>query len=151
MSRGQISAQPAVVLLVEDDSDHAELVRRSLENYSAKSRLYHVTDGEAALQYLFRRGHYSDASRSPRPRIVLLDLRLPKISGLEVLRRVKEDEGLRRIPVVVFSTSGAATDVKEAYDNCSNGYLIKPCDFDELTEMICSFCSYWLNWNYYPW
>ena len=142
--------EPVVVLLVEDNLDHAELIKRSFADQEISSKIYHVTDGEAALDYLYHRGLYSNPEKSPQPRIILLDIRLPKIAGLDVLETVKSDGDLKKIPVIVLSTSNAAKDVQQAYEKAANGYLIKPGDFIELIEMMDSFCSYWLNWNYYP-
>ena len=130
--------------------DHAELIKRSFADQEISCNIYHVTDGEAALDYLYHRGIFQDPEESPQPRIILLDLRLPKITGLEVLEAVKADKNLKRIPVIILSTSNAAKDVEQAYEKAANGYLIKPGDFIELIEMMDSFCSYWLNWNYYP-
>jgi len=154
MSTEKNIVDPAIVLLVEDNMDHAELIKRSFADQEIKSRIYHVTDGEAALHYLFRRGKYSDPESSPRPRIILLDLRLPKITGLEVLKEIKDhthNEGIQRIPIIILSTSGAETDAVQAYEKYANSYLIKPGDFGELNAMINSLCNYWLNWNYYVW
>ena len=95
------------ILLVEDDDDHAEIVARGLANSSVESRLHRVSDGEAALNYVFRRGPYADAGLSPGPNLILLDLRLPVVDGIEVLRTIKASPELRDIPVVMLTTSSA--------------------------------------------
>ena len=100
-----MSEPPLSILLVEDDPDHAELILRNLEEHPAVRKIAHVADGQAALDYLLRQGTYADPASSPRPNVVLLDLRLPKVDGLDVLRKIKADGDLRRIPVVVLSTS----------------------------------------------
>src|SRR5512139_2816639 len=109
-----------VILLIEDNVAHAELVSRSLGDHRVANRVSHVSDGEAALDYLFRRGRYADPSLSPRPHVILLDLRLPKVDGLEVLRQVKTSPELSRIPVVILTTSAAERDVARAYEERAN-------------------------------
>ena len=110
-----------------------------------------MADGEAALDYLFRRGQYADPEQSPRPHVILLDLRLPKIDGLEVLEQIKKAEELRRIPVVILTTSKEEADVARAYDHYVNSYLVKPVDFTEFTKLMETLGCYWLGWNTFPW
>src|SRR5579863_4004782 len=124
------------ILLVEDDDDHAEIVTRALAMNRVMNRVHRVSDGEAALDYVFRRGNCADPALSPRPNVILLDLRLPRIDGLEVLRSIKESVELRSIPVVVLTTSEAERDVTSAYDRYANSYLVKPVEFDKFTEMM---------------
>ncbi len=143
-------AGPQTILLVEDNPDHAELVRRSLEGHRIANRILHVTDGEAALNYLFRKGSYADPAKSPRPQLILLDLRLPRIDGFEVLKQIKVSENTRDIPVVILTTSEAHTDVTRAYAHHANSYLVKPVDFDRFTEMMDILGMYWLGWNCRP-
>jgi two-component system, response regulator len=138
------------ILLVEDDDDHAEIVVRGLTHNRVMNELRRVSDGEAALDYLFRRGAYADPSSSPRPNLILLDLRLPKVDGLEVLRVVKESVDLRSIPVVVLTTSDTERDVTAAYQHHANSYLVKPVDFSKFTEMMQTLGFYWLAWNRSP-
>jgi CheY-like chemotaxis protein len=140
-----------VILLIEDNPAHAELIRRNFETHRVANRLYHVTDGEAALDYLFRRRAYADPTRSPRPHLILLDLRLPRIDGLEVLKVIKTSQELRPIPVVILTTSEAEQDVVRAYQYYTNSYLIKPVDFADFTALMEELGFYWLAWNYYPW
>jgi CheY-like chemotaxis protein len=142
---------PLTILLVEDNIPHAELVKRSLGAHHIANRVYHVADGEAALDYLFRQGVYADPMTSPRPHVVLLDLRLPKLSGLEVLREIRasSDRDLHTIPVVVLTTSTAEQDVTSAYEQHVNSYLVKPVDFAQFTQLMHDLGFYWLGWNYY--
>jgi CheY-like chemotaxis protein len=146
----QPSNSKCVVLLVEDNPDHAELVARGLGDCRTGSDIRRVSDGEEALDYLFRRGRYTDPAASPRPQVILLDLRLPKIDGLRVLSEIKENPDLRRIPVLVLSTSDADKDVISAYDLHANGYLVKPLDFGRFHEVMESLGSYWLGCNLNP-
>lgn len=145
-----MEGEPLVILLVEDNSDHAELVLRSLKNHRVANTIHHVGDGEAALDFLFRRGAYSDSEASPRPHVILLDLRLPRVDGLEVLKEIRADEELRSIPVVILTTSEAERDVAVAYDNFVNSYLVKPVDFAKFAQMMTDLGFYWLGWNRQP-
>ena len=140
-----------VVLLVEDNPDHAELVIRGFENQRVTSRIEHVADGEAALDYLFRRGDYIDPEKTPKPHVILLDLKLPRVGGLEVLKEIKRDPDLRKVPVVVLTTSSSENDIDTAYSNYTNSYLVKPLDAFKFTELMQSIGFYWLGWNCKPW
>jgi CheY-like chemotaxis protein len=133
--------------LIEDNPDHAELMIRGFEDHPRSSRILHLSDGEAALDYLLRRGYYSDPKDSPRPAVVLLDLRIPKVDGLEVLETIRTRPELDRVAVVILSTSKAEPDVMRAYANQANSYLVKPMDFASFTELIRILGDYWLGWN----
>lgn len=138
------------ILLVEDDADHAEIVMRSMSSHRVGNTIHWVRDGEEALDYLFRRGLYANPADSPEPTLVLLDLRLPKVDGLEVLKRVKESPALRHIVVVILTTSAAERDVAAAYGTYANSYLVKPVDFAHFSELMASLGYYWLAWNRDP-
>jgi two-component system, response regulator len=135
------------ILLVEDDLAHAEITRRNLEEFSRNvSELVHVSDGQAALDYL------RDAGRSPPhalPNLILLDLRLPLVDGLEVLERVKHDARWKRIPVVVLTTSDAEPDVRGAYERGANGYLVKPLVYADFLAVTRGLGVFWLQANRY--
>lgn len=146
-----MEGEPLVILLVEDNPDHAELVKRSFEDHRVANRLVHVSDGETALDYLFRRRHFAEPEAAPRPHVILLDLRLPKVDGLEVLSQVKASPDLRHIPVVVITTSATDRDLTEAYDLHANSYLVKPVDFGQFTRLMDDLGFYWLAWNRRPW
>jgi len=144
-----MKGRPVDILLVEDDPAHAEIVRRNFESFRIANRLIHVADGRAALDYLQRPDPRED-SEGPLPNLILLDLRLPKIDGLEVLRVLKGSPGLREIPVVVLTTSASDKDIAQAYDLGANSYLVKPVGFKPFCEMMTTLGYYWLAWNRYP-
>ncbi len=128
------------VLLVEDNPGDARLVREAVQLCAAQIDLTLVTDGEQALDYLFKRAPFRDAAT---PELILLDLNLPKVDGRDVLRRIKTDMILRRIPVLVLSTSGAQRDIEAAYDHYANCYLRKPLDLDEFIRTVCEALRFW--------
>ena len=146
-----IQQAPLTILLVEDHIPHAELGKRNFARHRVANQIHHVTDGEAALAYLFRRGPYADPATSPRPHVILLDLRLPKVSGLEVLREIKTTNELQTIPVVILTTSTAERDVSRAYEQHANSYLVKPVGFAEFARLMQDLGFYWLAWNHCPW
>jgi DNA-binding response OmpR family regulator len=150
MPREDVQDDPRTILLVEDNLPYAELVKRTLEAHEIAHRLYHVGDGEAALAYLFRQGAYADPATSPRPHVVLLDLRLPKLSGLEVLKTIRASRELHTVPVVVMTTSTAERDIVCAHEHHVNSYVIKPVDFAQFSQLMHDLGWYWLTWNYYP-
>ena len=137
-----------LIMLVEDNADHAELVIRTLEGHHISSKILHISDGETALDYLLRRKDFGNPETSPRPHVILLDLRLPRVDGLEVLRMIKkEGEELRNIPVVVLTTSEAEKDVLRAYEYYVNSYLVKPVGYEDFNNMMRDLGGYWLGWN----
>jgi CheY-like chemotaxis protein len=138
---------PLTILHVEDNPDHAALVARSLEYHQVPSRIHLVKDGRAALDYIFRSGPYTDPECSPTPDIVLLDLRLPKVGGLEVLQKIKSSREVLHLPVIILTSSDADGDIAEAYRHRANSYLVKPVDFGEFAEMMEQLGLYWLDWN----
>ncbi len=144
-----MNAQSLTILHVEDNPDHADLVARNLQKHPAIKTINLAKDGAEALDYLFRRGDYQDPQTSPRPDMILLDLRLPKVDGLEVLRTVKNSGDLLSIPVIVLTSSEAKADVSEAYDYHANSYLVKPVGFEQFNEMLKQLGFYWLDWNRY--
>jgi CheY-like chemotaxis protein len=146
----EMKGEPATILLVEDNQAHAELIRRSLEDSRVANTIYHVDDGEKALDYLFRRGVFEHPDSSPRPHLILLDLRLPRIDGLEVLKQIRQSH-LNGMPVVILTSSEAESDLAKAYEYNASSYLVKPLDFDKFTAMMNDLGFYWLCWNRYPW
>ncbi len=135
---------PAHFLLVEDEQSHADLVLMSLDDHKVSNTIDHVTDGELALQYLRNEGKFKLA---PRPDIILLDLKLPKVNGLEVLDSVKTDESLKTIPVVILTTSANESDRASAYTKHANSFITKPVDFMKFQQMIKELSMYWTVWN----
>jgi hypothetical protein len=142
-----MSTQPVRFLLVEDDDSHALLVMRNLERARVVNTVDRVSDGAAALAYLRAEAPYQ---ARVAPDVVLLDLKLPKIDGLEVLERIKNDEQLRKIPVVILTTSDADRDRARAYNSHVNSYVVKPIDFEQFQSMIRDLGFYWAIWNCRP-
>jgi len=142
--------EPLIILFIEDDLAHAEITIRNFNKNRISNRLIHLEDGQQALDYLFRKGSYSDPESSPTPHLILMDLRLPKVDGLEVLEKINSDGNLRCIPIVILTTSEAEADISRAYDFNVNSYLVKPLDFDKFSRLIEVFGFYWVVWNKYP-
>jgi CheY-like chemotaxis protein len=145
-----MTGEPILVMLIEDNIDHAELVVRTLEDHIISNKVRHFLDGQSALDYLFRRGEFSEAKETPRPHVILLDLRLPRVDGIDVLKAIKEDANLKSIPVVVLTTSEAEKDVAKAYYNHANSYLVKPVGFEDFKKLMDDLGFYWLGWNVNP-
>ena len=138
------------ILLVEDNPQDAELTTRALKKNNLANRLITVEDGAEALDFIFCRGKYATRENGHSPKVVLLDLKLPKVSGLEVLRALKQDERTRSIPVVVVTSSREDPDIKTAYSLGANSYVVKPVDFDAFAESVSSLGLYWLLVNQPP-
>jgi two-component system response regulator len=136
-----------VILLVEDNSDDEELTKLAFGECEFASELVVVRDGQEALDYLFAVGKYSVRDICDMPRVVLLDLKLPKVSGLEVLKRVRAHATTRFIPVVVLTSSKEDQDMVDSYSLGANSYIQKPVDFDRFSEAICQLGLYWLELN----
>ena len=145
-----MKGEPILILLVEDDLAHAEIVQRNLASSRIANRLIHVTDGQEAMDYMNRENGYSDPATSPRPGLILLDLRLPKVDGMEVLKRLKSDPKFSSIPVVILTTSHSEQDIVKAYALHANSYLVKPADFTQFKELMKTFGFYWVLWNQSP-
>jgi two-component system, response regulator len=136
------------ILLVEDNPRDAELTIRALKKKNLANSLFHVEDGVEALDFLFARGRYADRDINEAPKVVLLDLKLPRINGLEVLAAIRTDERTRAIPVVIVTSSAEDPDVKKAYDLGANSYVIKPVQFDAFMEAMVRVGIYWLMVNH---
>lgn len=132
-------------LIVDDNDDHAALIQRNLRKTSPESTIDRVCDGFAALQFLRQKGPYAEAER---PDLMLLDLKMPGMDGIEVLKRIKSDETLRGIPVVMLSTSAAESDRRRAYATYVNSYLVKPMEFSGFRTLVKELCHYWGDVNY---
>lgn len=142
--------QPFHILLVEDSLAHAELVKRSFEDLRDDIRLTHMKDGQAAIDWLFAEGEYAGWDLDI-PHVVLLDLRLPRVDGLEVLKRIKSDPGMNKVPVIILTTSAAEKDVAMSYSIHANSYLVKPMEFDRFKQLMGDVANYWLRANQDPW
>lgn len=128
--------EPIRILHVEDDPAHAELVRRGFEQHRRASEIHHVDNGQAALDYLYRRGEFAEPESSPDPDVVLLDLRLPGMDGLEILERIRSDSAMKELPVVILTTSEAEHDKLKSYEHQINGYIVKPLDFESFGVLL---------------
>ncbi|TWU11700.1 Response regulator rcp1 [Symmachiella macrocystis] len=146
-----MNSRPLRILLADDNTAHAKLVMRIFADHRLTNTVEHVTDGEATLDYLLHRCEFRNAPDYPLPDAVLLDLNLPKIDGLNVLKSIRETDRLRRLPVIILSTSNATTDVTRAYELGANSYLVKPTDFEQFSQMINDLGDFWLHWNRSPW
>ncbi|MBI4611309.1 MAG: response regulator [Candidatus Rokubacteria bacterium] len=138
------------ILLVEDNPDHAELTLRALQSGNLANEVFWVKDGEEALDFLNQRGRYGDGVRAPRPGLILLDIKLPKVDGTEVLRQIKRDERLRTIPVVMLTTSAREDEVNESYRAGANSFVTKPVRFAEFAEKVATVKLYWMLTNLLP-
>ncbi len=135
------------ILLVEDNPAHAELIIRSLEDHQIACDIFHAPDGEVAIDYLFRQSGFDDNQEYPLPHVILLDIRMPKVNGLQVLQEVKSAPDLRHIPIIILTTSDAEQDVDKAYEFHANSYLVKPVDFTQFMKLMEEFGFYWLSRN----
>lgn len=138
------------ILIVEDNPDDLELTLDALTEHRVANRIHIVRDGAEALDFVFARGAYSERQMHDTPRVVLLDLKLPLVDGLEVLRQMKADPVTRRIPVVVLTSSREERDMIESYDLGVNSYIVKPVDFDQFTQTVRELGMYWVLYNQAP-
>jgi two-component system, response regulator len=138
------------ILLVEDNPNDAEMVIKALEKNKISNKIFHISDGEEALDFIFAREKYIGRKNDLKPKVILLDLKLPKVSGLEVLKALKSDPVTRIIPVIVMTTSREESDMIESYQIGVNSYIVKPVDFDKFVEAIKVIGMYWLLLNQLP-
>ncbi len=139
-----------VILLVEDNPDDELLTLRALRKNNIANEVVVARDGVQALDYLFCQGKWSQRSPQEHPHLVLLDLKLPKIDGIDVLKALRANENTRRIPVVVLTSSAEENDIARSYDNGANSYIRKPVDFDQFMEAVRQLGLYWLVLNQPP-
>ncbi len=137
-------SDPITILMADDDMDDQMLAREALAEAKLVNRLYFVEDGEELLDYLHNRGKYAEQP-SPRPGLILLDLNMPKKDGRQALKEIKEDADLRRIPIVVLTTSTAEEDILRTYDLGVNSFITKPVTFEGLVEVMKSLSKYWFE------
>ncbi len=139
------------LLLVEDNMNDAELTIRELKKHNLANNLFHVKDGEEALEFIFGTGRYAGERKAESsPRLVLLDIQMPKVNGIEVLEKVKSDERTKRIPVVILTSSREDPDIQRCYNLGANSYIVKPVNFENFAESIKSLGFYWLLLNQPP-
>ncbi len=138
------------VLLVEDNPSDAELTMRALKQRNLANKLFHARDGAEALDFVFAQGAFEDRKVENGPKVVLLDLKLPKVDGLEVLRRIKADERTKKIPVVVMTSSREDRDLLSCYEFGVNGYVVKPVEFEDFSRAVSELGFYWLLLNETP-
>ena len=135
------------IVLVEDNHFEAELTIKALEKNHLANKLLHIDDGEEALNFIFCRGKYHKRVNVPFPKIILLDLKLPKVGGLQILREIKSTEATKAIPVVILSSSQEERDIVESYKLGANSYIVKPVNFESFTKAITELGLYWLLLN----
>jgi CheY-like chemotaxis protein len=138
------------ILLAEDNPRDAEMTMRALRKINLINRLHWVHDGEEAMDYLLRIGKYAGRDAASSPKLILLDIKMPKVDGIEVLRRVKASEELKSIPVVVMTSSSEERDVVDAYDLGVNSYIVKPVQFPAFVETVANVGLYWILTNRVP-
>lgn len=138
------------ILLVEDNDNDAELALRALRKNNMVNKVVHVKDGPEALDYVFCTGKFNDRNKEEVPKLILLDLKLPKLTGLEVLKAIKEDVVAKTIPVVMLSSSKEEPDIKSAYELGANSYIVKPVEFDKFTDAMKNVGYYWMLINEAP-
>ncbi len=144
------SKEEVEILLVEDNPTDVELTLRALKKNNLSNKVQVVTDGAEALDYLFATGVYKEREINNKPKVVLLDLKLPKVDGLEVLKKVKADERTKDIPIVVLTSSKEEQDRVESYKLGVNSYIVKPVDFEQFTKSVTELGLYWLLLNELP-
>jgi two-component system response regulator len=135
------------ILLVEDNPDDVELIMRSLKKHNLGNNVQIINDGAEALEYIFAAGRYADRDMNSHPRVILLDLMLPKVNGIEILRRVRNDERTKRIPVVVLTSSDEDRDMMDSYNLGVNSFITKPLEFNAFMKVIAELGFYWVILN----
>jgi two-component system, response regulator len=138
------------VLLVEDNMHDAELTIRSLKKINLANKLHHVKDGAEALDFLFAKGDYANRKTAVNPKVVLLDIKMPRVDGIEVLRQIKANPATKTIPVVIMTSSKEEQDVFKSYNLGVNSYVVKPVDFHDFANAVCELGMYWLIVNQPP-
>lgn len=141
---------PVEILLVEDNMDDAELTIHTLRKKNLANQLIHLSDGEQALDFLFGTGEFNGRDIQIKPRLILLDLKMPKIDGMQVLEKVKSNAVTKEVPVVVLTSSKEDPDLKKCYELGANSYIVKPVDFQSFTEAVSELGMYWMLLNHPP-
>lgn len=139
--------QEVEVLIVEDNDEDAELAIRALKKHRLANNVVHLSDGEQALDFIFGRGSYLGRVISQLPKVILLDIKMPKVSGLQVLQAVKSDPQMKVIPVVILTSSEEDPDIRKAYELGANSYIVKPVEFDNFSKTVADLGLYWMVVN----
>lgn len=142
--------KPVEILLVEDNPSDVKLALKAMEKYNLANRVFVVGDGEEALDYLYGRGKFQNKNFSQKLKLILLDLKLPKVDGIEVLKAIKGDEKLKTTPVVILTSSKEEKDILNGYKYGVNSYIVKPVDFEQFTKAVADLGLYWLVLNELP-
>jgi two-component system, response regulator len=148
--KGEKIMSEKIILLVEDNPDDVDLTLRALKNNKISNKIIIARDGEEALDYLYCQGPYAGRDKSEMPVVVLLDIKLPKIDGMEVLKRIRQNDATRLIPVVILTSSLEDRDLVNGYNLGANGYVRKPVTFEQFSEAVKQLGLYWLLWNAPP-
>lgn len=138
------------ILLVEDNEDHIVLIKKALKDAGIVNNIYAVTDGQEALDYMYHTGKYTDETKAPRPDLILLDVKLPKVDGFEVLKKLKADPKYKTIPIIMLTTSARDEDIAKGYFHMANSYVTKPVNFEEFIKKVKEIPLYWLLTNTLP-
>lgn len=136
------------ILLVEDSASDAEMTIRALKSNNLESKVLHLEDGAEALDFIFAEGNYSQRNMEDKPKLILLDLKMPKVNGIEVLQRLKLDDRTKNIPVVMLTSSKEDPDIKKCYDLNANSYIIKPVEFEAFQKTVSNLGLYWMIDNH---
>jgi two-component system response regulator len=150
IAKDELVQQAVEILLVEDNANDAELTLRALNKHNFINKVFHVKDGAEALEFIFATGQYADRNVDHLPKVLLLDLKLPKVSGIEVLRKLKADERTKTIPVVVLTSSKQDQDLIDTYDLGVNSYIVKPVEFESFLDAVAEVGLYWMMLNESP-
>lgn len=142
--------QKVDIIMVEDNASDAELAIRALKKSNIVNGVLHLKNGEEALEYIFAEGRYTERDLRETPKIILLDLKMPKVSGLEVLRILKSDERTKAIPIIILTSSSEDKDIREGYDLGANSYIVKPVGFESFLKAVSDIGLYWLLLNQHP-
>jgi CheY-like chemotaxis protein len=145
-----MSQEAAEILLIEDSRDDVAFFVHTFQKAGLAARLQVIHDGAEALEFIFCAGRHAKRNPASRPKVIFLDLKLPKVNGLEVLRRLKSDPRTKTIPVVALSSSQEQRDLRESYELGVNSYIVKPMDFDEYAQSVRVLGQYWLQFNHTP-
>ena len=135
------------ILLVEDNMHDAELTIRALKKINLANKLYHVKDGAEALDFIFAKGDFADRKIESKPKLIMLDIKMPKVDGIEVLKQIKSNETTKTIPVVMMTSSKEEQDVLSSYQHGVNSYVVKPVNFEGFVKAVCELGLYWLITN----